>query len=189
MRPLSLAFGGTASRRALAGAAASATPSKVLLRGERSARGSFRFRLPLDRPPPLGLEIALTLLVLAGAAGYGAIRGGQFDAFATQYGGVGDVAARALGFGVDIVTVSGAAHMSEPRILAIAGISGKDYDIPGNDHPARSEPLRQVTEGNRGGQGNELHRENCKQACFRRNPDRQGKIRRHADKGIDAVEI
>ncbi len=124
MRSLSHAFGGSATRPALAGAGDGAR--KVLLRGERSARASFRFRLPLDRPPPLGLEIALTLLVLAGAAGYGAIRGGQFDAFAVRHGGVGDVAARALGFGLDIVTVSGAAHMTESRILAIAGISDKD---------------------------------------------------------------
>ncbi len=141
MRSLSLAFGGSASRPAPAGAAR----PKVLLRGERSARGSFRFRLPLDRPPPLSLEIALTLLVLAGAAGYGAIRGGQFDAFAARHGGVGDVAARALGFGVDVVTVSGAAHMTEARILAIAGISDKDslpfFDVAAARARLEADPL------------------------------------------------
>ncbi len=143
MRSLSLALGGSAARPALAGAGA-ARP-KVLLRGERSARASFRFRLPLDRPPPLSLEIALTLLVLAGAAGYGAIRGGQFDAFAARHGGVGDVAARALGFGVDVVTVSGAAHMTEARILAIAGISDKDslpfFDVAAARARLEADPL------------------------------------------------
>src|SRR5208283_5242421 len=99
MRPLRLALGtGAPSAPVLAGAAA-ASP-KVLLRGERAARGSFRLRLPLDRPPPLGVEIALTLLVLIGAAGYGAVRGGQFQAFVAAHGSVGDVAARTLGFGV-----------------------------------------------------------------------------------------
>ncbi len=123
MRPLSLAFGaGVVS----APPRAAAAPSKVLLRGERAARGAFRFRLPLDRPPPLGVEIALTLLVLAGAAGYGAARGGQLQAFVAEHGSLEDVAARTLGFGVDIVTVSGATHMSEPRILAIAGVSAKN---------------------------------------------------------------
>ncbi len=143
MRSLSQAFGGSAARLALAGAGVG--PPKVLLRGERSARASFRFRLPLDRPPPLSLEIALTLLVLAGAAGYGAIRGGQLNAFVARHGGVGDVAARALGFGVDIVTVSGAAHMTEPRILSIAGISDKDsllfFDVAAARARLEADPL------------------------------------------------
>ncbi len=145
MRSLSLAFGESASRSALTGATAGGVRPKVLLRGERASRGSFRFRLPLDRPPPLGLEIALTLLVLAGAAGYGAIRGGQFDALVARHGGVGDVAARALGFGVDIVTVSGAAHMTERRILAIAGISDKDslpfFDVAAARARLEDDPL------------------------------------------------
>ena len=63
MRPLRLAFGPVSPSLAIA------SPPKVLLRGERAARGAFRLRLPLERPPPLGIEIALTLLVLAGAAG------------------------------------------------------------------------------------------------------------------------
>jgi cell division protein FtsQ len=119
-------------------------PRKVLLRGERAARG-LRFRLPLDRPPPLAVEILLTLVVLAGAAGYGAIRGGQIDAFVAAYGGVPDVVARALGFGVDIVTVSGATHMSEPRILAIAGVSAKDslpfFDVAAARARLEADPL------------------------------------------------
>jgi len=122
MRPLSLA----SSAPALAGAAAASGPPKILLRGERSARGSFRLRLPLDRPPPLGAEIALTLMVLIAAAGYGSIRGGQLQTFVASHGSVGDVAARTLGFGVDIVTVSGASHMTESRILSIAGISARN---------------------------------------------------------------
>ena len=73
----------------------------------------------------MGLEIALTLMVLLGAAGYGSMRGGQLQDFVTGHGAVGDVVARKLGFGIDMVTVSGATHMTEPRLLTIAGISGK----------------------------------------------------------------
>ncbi len=146
MRPLRVAFGGSAATAPpFAGAAADAGPPTVLLRGERSARGSLRLRLPLDRPPPLGVEIMLTLAVLAGAAGYGAIRGGQLDAFAAAHGGVGDVAARALGFGVDIVTVSGATHMTEKRILSIAGVSAKDslpfFDVAAARARLEADPL------------------------------------------------
>ena len=62
-----------------------------------------------------------------------------------RHGGVGDVAARALGFGVDVVTVSGAAHMTEARILAIAGISDKDslpfFDVAAARARLEADPL------------------------------------------------
>ncbi len=140
MRPLSLAFGAGA-----ASAPSDAAAPRVLLRGERAARGSFRLRLPLDRPPPLGIEIALTLMVLAGAAGYGAARGGQLETFVAEHGSPEDVAARALGFGVDIVTVSGATHMSEPRILTIAGVSARNslpfFDVAAARARLEADPL------------------------------------------------
>ena len=142
MRPLSFAFGAGAGSRP---APADLKPPKVLLRGERAARGSLRLRLPLDRPPPLGIEIALTLLVLAGAMGYGAIRGGQLQNFVAVHGSVADVAARTLGFGVDVVTVSGATHLSEPRILSIAGVSARDslpfFDVAAARARLEADPL------------------------------------------------
>jgi cell division protein FtsQ len=116
---------GQAARPALAGVAHEAPPPKVMLRGERSARAPLRWRLRLDRPAPRKLEIALTVIVLLGAALLGAERGGQLDAVSVKYGGLGDWAARALGLGVEVVTVSGATHMSEPRLLAIAGIDSR----------------------------------------------------------------
>ena len=125
MRPLNARVGWRATGAALAGIPAAAGSRTVLLRGERSTRGALRWRIPLDRPPPLRLEIALTLAVLLGAAGLGAVRGGQLDAFVATHGSLTDVAAKTLGFGVDVVTVSGATHMSESRILTIAGISPK----------------------------------------------------------------
>lgn len=136
---------GRTARPALAGIAAAAHPPKVLLRGERSARASLRLRLPLDRPPSIAFEIALTLAVLLGAAGLGAARGGHLDAFVAQYGGVGDFAARALGFGVQIVTVSGAVHLSDPEILATAGISSKNslpfFDVGAARTRLEADPL------------------------------------------------
>jgi cell division protein FtsQ len=117
---------GRASRPALAGVAAEAGTHKVLLRGERSTGRALRLRIGLDRPPSLAVEIALTLAVLLGAAGIGAVRGGQYDAFVTAHGGLSDIAARTLGFGVEVVTVSGATHMNESRILSLAGISANN---------------------------------------------------------------
>ena len=146
MRSLSQTLGwGAPALPALAGIPGEAAPRKIVLRGERSARAALRWRIPFDRPPPLGLEIALTLAVLLGAAGSGATRGGQLDAFVARYGGVGDFAARMLGFGVDIVTVSGATQMSEPRILSIAGISSKNslpfFDAAAARARLESDPL------------------------------------------------
>ena len=87
----------------------------------------------------------MTLAVLLGAAGLGAVRGGQLDAFVATHGSLSDVAARTLGFGVDIVTVSGATHMSESRILSIAGISSKNslpfFDVAAARARLEADPL------------------------------------------------
>jgi cell division protein FtsQ len=129
----------------LAGIAVETKSAKILLRGERSLRGPLRWRLPLDRPPSFAVEIALTLAVLFGAAGLGSMRGGQLDAFVADHGGIGDVVARKLGFGVDIVTVSGATHLSESRILSIAGISSKNsllfFDVAAARMRLEADPL------------------------------------------------
>jgi cell division protein FtsQ len=113
---------GQAARRSLAPAALEASAPKVLLRAERAARASLSWRLRLDRPAPRKLDIALTIFVLLGAALLGAERGGQLDEVMAEASRAGDWLARSLGLGVAVVTVSGTAHMSEPRILAIGGI-------------------------------------------------------------------
>jgi cell division protein FtsQ len=99
-----------------------AAPHKVLLRAERAARASLSWRLRLDRPAPHKLDVALTLFVLVGAALLGAQCGGRLVGVTEEIDRVGDWAARSLGLGMAMVTVSGATHMSEARILAIAGI-------------------------------------------------------------------
>jgi cell division protein FtsQ len=110
------------ARRPLGQFALEPFPPKVLLRAERAARAPLSWRLRLDRPAPHRFDIALTLFVLLGAAVLGAERGGQLDGLVAQASRAGDWVARSLGLGVAVVTVSGTTHMSEPRILAIAGI-------------------------------------------------------------------
>jgi cell division protein FtsQ len=125
VRLLSAMLGWGQARPGLAGVALEAPPHRVVLRGERSARASLRWRIRLDRPAPRKLEIALTVAVLLGAGLLGAERGGQLDAVTAEYGGVGDWIACTLRLGVRMVTVSGATHMSERKILAIAGVDDK----------------------------------------------------------------
>jgi cell division protein FtsQ len=111
-----------AARASLAPVARQAPPQRVMLRAERAAGASLRWRVRLDRPAPRKLEVALTVSVLFGAALLGAERGGQLDGVMAQSSRAADWVARSLGLGVDAVTVSGARHLSESRILAIAGI-------------------------------------------------------------------
>ena len=113
---------GTDGAAAAGPGCAEAPPPKVLLRAERAARSSLSWRVRLDRPAPHKFDIALTVFVLLGAALLGAERGGQLDGVMTQASRAGDWVARSVGLGVDVVTVSGTTHMSEARILAIAGI-------------------------------------------------------------------
>jgi len=146
VRLLSAILGwGPAARPGLAGVAQEAPHHGVLLRRERSARASLRWRIRMDRPAPRKLDIALTVAVLVGATLLGAERGGQLDAVAARYGGLGDWAARTLSLGVRVVTVSGATHLSERRILAIAGIDGNRslpfFDVAGARARLEADPL------------------------------------------------
>ncbi len=71
-------------------------------------------------------SLVLVVLVLGGAAGYGFVRGGQYDTFVGQYGGLGDVAARGLGFGIDVVTIHGARELHENEIMQAAGLNARN---------------------------------------------------------------
>ena len=123
MRRLSAMLGwGQAARSSPASVGPEAPAHKVLLRAERAARASLSWRVRLDRPAPHKFDIALTIFVLLGAALLGSARGGQLDGVEAQMSRAGDWLARSVGLGVAVVTVSGATHMREPRILAIAGI-------------------------------------------------------------------
>ena len=128
MRPLSETFG--LRREAEPAFAGLAQPSSaqppVLLRGERARLERLWSRFRFDRPPPTGLGLGLTIALLLFVAGFGAVRGGQYQAFVATEGSVGDFLARNLGFGVNIVTLSGQSRLTEAQVLSIAGISPKN---------------------------------------------------------------
>ncbi len=117
MRSLSGALSGAA----LSGAAFDAPAPRVLLRGERFGRDKGFWTLDRKVPRGLGLAMAAALILTAGAVG--AMRGGQYQAFAAAHGGLGDYIARKAGFGVKSVTISGVARLDEREALALAGIS------------------------------------------------------------------
>jgi cell division protein FtsQ len=71
-------------------------------------------------------QVGLIVLFLAASGLYGAMRGGQYDAFVAEYGSPADLAARALGLGIAAITISGERELAYPDILAAAQISPRN---------------------------------------------------------------
>jgi cell division protein FtsQ len=98
----------------------------VLLRGERNpGRGLARLRR-LILSAPRGLGLVLTIVLFAAVALFGALRGGEYQAFIAREGDLRDVVARALGFDIAIVTISGQVELRELELLAAARITPKN---------------------------------------------------------------
>jgi cell division protein FtsQ len=76
-----------------------------------------------ERRLPRSVEIALLLLLFAATGIYGVMRGGEIASIGAALQNVGDIAARAVGFGIDDVQVVGAKQVSRADALAAAGIT------------------------------------------------------------------
>lgn len=70
-----------------------------------------------------GLGAVLTIGLFAGVGIQGAKVNGQYAAFERDYGRPRDLVARALGFGVDAVTIAGQIELGEPQLLQVAGVN------------------------------------------------------------------
>jgi cell division protein FtsQ len=124
MRSIGEAFALRAPAPAYAGGAVAS--ARVLLAGERTTWSLFAWTGHLWRPAPRGLGLALALGLVLGVAAFGCLRGGEYESFVASQGSVRDFIARAFGFDIAIVTISGQAELREPEILADAGISPKN---------------------------------------------------------------
>ena len=71
-----------------------------------------------------GATLVAALLAAVGA--YGAVRGGEYQAFCAARGTVPDIVAKALGFPIKAVTITGARELSEGEILKLAGIGPRN---------------------------------------------------------------
>jgi cell division protein FtsQ len=75
------------------------------------------------RLPGLGFGLGLLFF---GAVGYsGAKLGGEYDAFVRENGQPRDLIARALGFGLDSVTIAGQVELNQKQILDTAGVNAR----------------------------------------------------------------
>ncbi len=110
-------------------------------RGSRLRR-RFRLRVPawLDRvrpqsgsplarlvrlPPPPGVGVAASALLLASALGYGVVEGHHAPAVLDWAKDVRDAAANSFGFRIAAVSLSGEKEISREEILTIAGVTGR----------------------------------------------------------------
>ncbi len=100
--------------------------ARVLLRGERSAAGLLAGTLRMWRQAPRGLGLALAGGLIFGATAFGVVRGGEYASFVESQRSIPDFIARALGFDIAIVTISGESELNESEILADAGVSPKN---------------------------------------------------------------
>ena len=91
----------------------------------------------LDREPPPGLiawierhvprraGLAATLLMLAGSAGFGIVKGGHYDNFVTAVSDGRNALANSAGFRITTVAINGRKQLSQDEILAIGGVNGR----------------------------------------------------------------
>lgn len=112
------------------------------------ARGPFRPRKSrLDALHALAIHPlatgALIVGVLGGAFAYGAVKGGAYDQFIQEVGTPGDLLARAVGLGIDTVTISGISELKEREVLAYAGVKARN-SLPYLDAIAMRQRLMMV---------------------------------------------
>jgi cell division protein FtsQ len=94
---------------------------------KRKARRRLRHGL-LDRvgrrvPRRIGLPLLAGLFATVGL--YGSVLGGQYEDFVAFEGEPHHVLARALGFGIDTVTITGIDELNEVEVLQAAGIDSR----------------------------------------------------------------
>ena len=104
----------------------SAVTVRPLPASRRRAGMPFHLRLPLRILTARGVGFVMAATLVAASGFYGAVKGGQYDAFVKANGSIHDVAARFLGFGIDAVTITGSRGIYEAEVLSAAGINERN---------------------------------------------------------------
>jgi cell division protein FtsQ len=119
-------------------AAAAAAPRA---QSRRSRGERFLSRLALLGRPGVGTLATLALFGAVGAAGF--VENGGYGALVASEGELYDIAARAVGFPISAVTITGQLRLNERELLDAAGV-GPRNSLPFLDATAVRERLMQV---------------------------------------------
>jgi cell division protein FtsQ len=114
---------GTRSISPFALLAGNSRPLPAPVKSRRRARRVTAEARP--RPMP-GLGTVLVVALLSATGLYGAVRGGEYAAYVAENGAPADLVAKALGFSIQAVTISGLKSLSPVEILHEGGLSSKN---------------------------------------------------------------
>ena len=76
-------------------------------------------------PPPPGLGIAASLLLLGATLGYGAVAGDHLPLVVDWMKDARDAAANAMGFRIAAISLTGPKEVSREEVLTVAGVTGR----------------------------------------------------------------
>lgn len=127
---------------AYARASAPAAPLQSVRFRRRRARPGFAARLSRLLAHPL-LTSAFVFGTLGGVFAYSVVKSGAYDQFIQEVGTPGDLMARALGLGIEQVTISGISELKESEVLAYAGVKARN-SLPYLDATAMRLQLRSI---------------------------------------------
>ncbi len=114
------------ARPRFAGPFAAFLPGPAIAPPPPRARGPVRTKERSHRAPPRGLGVVLAAALLGAAGLYGAVRGGQYQTFVAANGQPADILARAVGFPITAVTISGIKELTPLEILEGGGVSARN---------------------------------------------------------------
>lgn len=95
-------------------------PAARVLQKKRVSPGIAARVAALSARPGVGSLLALTFFSIVGLSGLA--QGGGYGDFVARYGAPSDLIARAFGFSIDAVTMTGQSELREAEVLAASGV-------------------------------------------------------------------
>lgn len=104
---------------------AAVSTRRILVPPARQKRQGLPLKI-LNRLAGPGTGACFSLSLLMAVGGYGFVKGGHYAAFVDANGRPADIVAKALGFSIKAVTISGEQELKEQDVLTISGIGPRN---------------------------------------------------------------
>jgi cell division protein FtsQ len=111
----------------------------ALWRAERAANRRAQSRLRIPR----GIGSAAAITFILANAGAGFVLGGHYDRMIAEQGSVSDMLARAFGFGVRHIVLSGHSELTQDEVIHLSGLQGYQ-SLPFLDPKSMQDRLQSV---------------------------------------------